>query len=79
LAVSTARFPIARIVATPIAPSSAPEDVRRAAGGERQCGQRHEQHEDERQAAWSEQLDEVAESLRLIATEPVFELVADRR
>jgi hypothetical protein len=26
-----------------------------------------------------EQLDEVAERLRLIATEPVFELVADRR
>jgi hypothetical protein len=32
-----------------------------------------------REAAWSEQLDEVAEGLRLIATEPVFKLVADRR
>ena len=30
-------------------------------------------------AAWPEQLDDVAERLRLIATEPVFELVADRR
>src|SRR3954451_4180609 len=55
------------------------EDVRSAAGRERQCGQRHEQHEDEREAAWLEQLDEVAEGLRLIAPEPVFELVADRR
>ena len=54
------------------------EDVRRTAGGERQCGQRHQQHDDERKAALSEQLDDVAEGLRLIATEPVFELVADR-
>jgi hypothetical protein len=31
------------------------------------------------EAAWSEQLDEFAQGLRLIATEPLFELVADGR
>jgi hypothetical protein len=55
------------------------EDVRRAAGGERQCRQRHPQHEDEREAAPSLKLNEVAEGLRLIAAEPGSSFVADGR
>jgi hypothetical protein len=43
-----------------------------------QRGQRHQQHEDQCEAARAEQLGDVAEGLRLIAAQPLLELVTDR-
>ena len=55
------------------------EDVRRAAGRQRQGGDAHEHDEDDRERPLLEHLDEPAERLVAVAREPGVELVADAR
>ena len=53
------------------------EDVRDAAGGQRQRGHEHEQHDRDGEALLAEGLTEGVERLRPVALQPVVEL-ADR-